>query len=78
MDARDLKYEDNIFDLVIDKSTTDSILCGEKSFLNAAIVMKEVQRVLKTGGIYIVISYGSPENRVLHLVLICLIRKENT
>lgn len=27
---------------------------------------KEVQRVLKTGGYYFVISYGKPENRTLH------------
>lgn len=31
-------------------------------------MVKEVQRVLKTGGIYIIISYGSPENRIFHLV----------
>jgi hypothetical protein len=31
---------------------------------------KEVQRVLKSGGIYMVISYGAPENRLFHLVFI--------
>ena len=29
-------------------------------------MIKEVQRVLKTGGNYFVISYGKPDNRVLH------------
>ena len=78
MDIRDLKYEDNYFDLVIDKSTLDSILCGEKSFLNTAIVTKEIQRVLKAGGIYLVISYGTPENRMFHFVCIRQsYRKEN-
>jgi ubiquinone/menaquinone biosynthesis C-methylase UbiE len=67
MDVRDLKYEDNTFDLAVDKSTIDALLCGEKSFLNVAIMLKEVQRVLKVGGVYVIISYGQPENRVFHL-----------
>jgi ubiquinone/menaquinone biosynthesis C-methylase UbiE len=27
---------------------------------------KEIQRILKPGGIYFVVSYGRPENRVFH------------
>jgi ubiquinone/menaquinone biosynthesis C-methylase UbiE len=67
MDVRDLKFNDNTFDLAVDKSTIDALLCGDSSFLNVAIMTKEVQRVLKTGGIYMIISYGQPENRVFHL-----------
>jgi hypothetical protein len=67
MDVRDMKYGDNSFDLAIDKSTIDALLCGDSSFLNVAIMTKEVQRILKTGGIYMIISYGQPENRVFHL-----------
>ena len=66
MDVRDLKYSDKFFDIAVDKSTIDALLCGDNSFLNVAIMTKEVQRVLKTGGIYMVISYGAPENRVFH------------
>jgi len=40
MDALDLKYPDNFFDAVIDKSTIDAILCGDDSFLNVARMMK--------------------------------------
>ena len=69
MDCRDLPYEDKKFDVIIDKSTMDALLCGDQSFLNVAIMTKEVQRVLKTGGIYLIISYGQPENRVVHLVI---------
>ncbi len=68
MDVRDLQYDDEHFDVIIDKSTMDALLCGDQSFLNVAIMTKEVQRVLKTGGVYIVISYGQPENRIAHLV----------
>jgi ubiquinone/menaquinone biosynthesis C-methylase UbiE len=67
MDVRDLSYDDETFDLIIDKSTMDALLCGDQSFLNVAIMTKEVQRVLKTGGIYMIISYGQPENRIPHL-----------
>merc|ERR1711976_965660 len=67
MDVRDLKYKDHEFDMIIDKSTIDALLCGHQSFLNGAIMTKEVMRVLRTGGIYMIISYGLPENRINHL-----------
>ena len=67
MDVRDLKYENNSIDLAVDKSTIDALLCGENSYINVAKMIKEVQRVLKVGGYYMIISYGSPENRVVHL-----------
>lgn len=69
MDVRDLQFQDSHFDLIIDKSTIDALLCGEQSFLNVAIMTKEVQRVLKSGAIYMIISYGQPENRINHLVI---------
>lgn len=66
MDVRELKYPDNHFDLAIDKSTIDALLCGESSYINVAKMMKEVQRTLKENGVYMAISYGKPENRMLH------------
>ncbi len=66
MDVRDLQYEDETFDMIIDKSTIDALLCGDNAFLNVAIMLKEFSRVLKPGGIYFVISYGKPENREFH------------
>ena len=68
MDVRQIKYADKFFDIAIDKSTIDALLCGDNSFLNVAVMTKEVQRVLKNGGIYMVISYGAPENRTFHFV----------
>lgn len=67
MDVRDIKYESNTFDLAIDKSTIDALLCGEDAFINVAKMIKEVQRVLKVGGYYMIISYGAPNYRVCHL-----------
>jgi EEF1A lysine methyltransferase 4 len=68
MDVRELKYQDEMFDLVIDKSTIDALLCGNFAYLNVAIMLKECQRVLKTGGYYMAISYGVPDNREFHLI----------
>lgn len=66
MDCCNMKYPDEYFDVAIDKSTIDAILCGDNAFINVAMMMKEVQRVLKTGGHYLAISYGKPENRSFH------------
>ena len=41
MDCRDLKYASEMFDLVIDKSTIDALLCGSFAFLNVAVMLKE-------------------------------------
>ena len=91
----DMKFESDFFDLIIDKSTIDALLCGDHAFLYVALMMKvmidtiikqqlticqainyymisdfcvqECQRVLKQElGSYMAISYGTPENRVLH------------
>lgn len=66
MDCTDLKYEDESFDFVFDKSTIDALLCGNDSYLNVAKMLSEVQRILKEGGIYFIVSYGEPYNRTFH------------
>jgi ubiquinone/menaquinone biosynthesis C-methylase UbiE len=59
-------YQDSSFDILIDKSTIDALLCGDDSFLKTAKMLKEAQRVLKVGGVYLAISYGNPESREFH------------
>ena len=67
MDCCSLKYPDNFFDIAIDKSTIDALLCGDNSFLLTALMLKEGQRVIKENtGVYFAISYGKPETRVFH------------
>ena len=64
MDCCRLKYPDNFFDVAIDKSTIDALLCGDNSFIITALMLKESQRVInENGGRYIAISYGKPEAR---------------
>lgn len=62
----DLKYEKQSFDLVLDKSTIDALLCGDHAYINTAKMLKECQKVLKVGGIYMAVSYGEPPNRLEH------------
>ena len=57
---------DNMFDVAIDKSTIDALLCGNHSQLMVAMMLKEAQRVIKPGGYYIAISYGQPKDRAYH------------
>jgi 2-polyprenyl-3-methyl-5-hydroxy-6-metoxy-1,4-benzoquinol methylase len=44
MDVKSLKYPDNSFDIAIDKSTIDALLCGEDSFYNVALMIKVIIR----------------------------------
>jgi len=67
MDVCEMEYKDETFDLIIDKSTIDALLCGDHSYMIVAKMLKEISRVLKTGGYYVIISYGQPENRMIHL-----------
>ena len=65
-DIRCMDYPDNTFDVVFDKSTLDAICCADDSFVNIALTLSEIQRVLKVGGTYICISYGCPPDREHH------------
>eukprot|EP00359_Climacostomum_virens_P003416 CAMPEP_0204907420 /NCGR_PEP_ID=MMETSP1397-20131031/6573_1 /ASSEMBLY_ACC=CAM_ASM_000891 /TAXON_ID=49980 /ORGANISM="Climacostomum Climacostomum virens, Strain Stock W-24" /LENGTH=206 /DNA_ID=CAMNT_0052076567 /DNA_START=1 /DNA_END=621 /DNA_ORIENTATION=- len=67
MDAQNLEFPDNCFNLVVDKGTLDCILCNENSFAKALTVLRNVHRVLAPGGIYILVSYGVPDTRVGYL-----------
>jgi hypothetical protein len=41
MDALQMQFENGSFDIVIDKSTIDAILCGKSSFINVAKMVFE-------------------------------------
>ena len=66
MNCTNLEYEDEFFDIIIDKSTLDALLCGSQAYKKTATMLKECQRVLKTGGYYVCVSFGQPNTRELH------------
>ena len=41
MSACELEYEDEFFDIIIDKSTIDALLCGSKAYKRVAEMTKE-------------------------------------
>jgi len=67
MDATSLDIPDENFDAVIVKGTMDAILCGEGSTTNVAKMCAEVSRVMKPNSVFVVVSYGIPENRLSYL-----------
>ncbi|KAK3125897.1 hypothetical protein QOZ80_7BG0611120 [Eleusine coracana subsp. coracana] len=68
MDVRDMSmFSDESFDCAIDKGTLDSLMCGVDAPLSAAQMVLEVDRLLRPGGVFILITYGDPSVRVPHL-----------
>ncbi|CAA6654070.1 unnamed protein product [Spirodela intermedia] len=68
MDVRDMSFfPDESFDSVIDKGTLDSLMCGINARISASQMLGEVNRLLKPGGIYMLITYGDPSLRIHHL-----------
>jgi len=45
----------------------DAVLCSENNLKDVQSLLKEMYRVLKTGGVYLMISHGAPDNRVNHI-----------
>lgn len=56
-------FQGGDFNVVIDKGTLDTILCGDNSEANVEKMLMEINRVLKPNGVFICISYGSEEQR---------------
>lgn len=83
LDARNMEFiPDQCFDLIIDKGRIlplifldshthaalfDSILCSPNNLSDMEALLKEMYRVLKLGGVYIIISHGGPDSRVGHI-----------
>lgn len=59
-----MEFEDGTFDVVIDKCVLDAVLCAEDATRKALRVIREVNRVLKMGGKYLMFSHSQPKNRV--------------
>ncbi len=67
MNCCSMGFPDASFDAVIDKALLDSLLCGENSTVNTGKYVGTVARLLKPGGAFIIVSFGTPENRLSYL-----------
>ena len=60
MDACNMSFENEKFDIIFDKATLDSIRCGMNFQFQVDQYLKEIRRVLKPEGIFICISHAKP------------------
>lgn len=60
----DMKYQNESFEVVIEKALLDSILCKKDGTRDAFKMLKEVHRVLVSKGYFICISHGDDESRL--------------
>jgi len=67
MDVRSMDSPDASFNVVVDKGTLDSVLCGESSTGNVQKALNEITRVLDSKGVYVCISHGQPSYRLSYL-----------
>ncbi|GIQ81694.1 hypothetical protein KIPB_002694 [Kipferlia bialata] len=56
---------DATYDIIIDKATIDSLLCGEGARQKVNDTLSHCSRILKAGGSLISISYAQPDMRLL-------------
>jgi len=63
MDIKKMTFKDATFDLVIDKGTIDALMCASRGEAEAEAAVGEVARVLRPGGTFVVVSYGTPQMR---------------
>ncbi|KAF6984565.1 hypothetical protein CFC21_002549 [Triticum aestivum] len=65
LDVRDMSFfGDGSFDCIIDKGTLDAMMCGDDAPHGAYKMLAEVARLMRPGGIYMLITYGAPKERL--------------
>jgi len=60
-DVLNMTFEDESFDVVIDKSLIDTLLCYDQSVTRVGQMVQEIHRVLKKDGVYVTMSLHTPE-----------------
>ena len=67
MDVLDMKeFSTGTFNVVFDKGTLDSVLCGDDSVNDVTRMLGEIYRVLAPGGKYICVTFGDQAHRKKH------------
>eukprot|EP00768_Dysnectes_brevis_P008088 gnl/Dysnectes_brevis/713_a786_5606.p1 GENE.gnl/Dysnectes_brevis/713_a786_5606~~gnl/Dysnectes_brevis/713_a786_5606.p1 ORF type:complete len:216 (+),score=42.65 gnl/Dysnectes_brevis/713_a786_5606:40-648(+) len=66
MDCCELGFSDGDFDVVFEKASMDSLLCGENAADRVNQTLDHIHRVLKPGGVFISVSYANRDMRSLY------------
>ena len=66
-DITKMPYDDNFFDFIFDKGTIDCFVASTESTKKINVALMEISRVLKQGGYFVQISYGTPNTRTSFL-----------
>lgn len=61
------KIQSNSIDVVFDKGTMDSLMSSNSAVRTVSAILQEVSRILKPGGIFVEVSYGTPNTRMQFL-----------
>jgi ubiquinone/menaquinone biosynthesis C-methylase UbiE len=64
MDVTALQYESGAVTTVLDKATLDTMFNADDEQVAVNRMLDETHRVLAPGGVYVVVSYGEPEDRL--------------
>jgi ubiquinone/menaquinone biosynthesis C-methylase UbiE len=76
MDITELNFKENFFDIIIDKGTTDNIYCYKNPLKTIAIYYKEINKVLKNNGYFLIISHSELNKREINISNICYLNFE--
>ena len=60
MDACNMTFEDQTYEIILDKGTFDTIRCTANFHLQVEQYLKEVRRLLVPNGVFVCISHGIP------------------
>ncbi|CAL4900561.1 unnamed protein product [Urochloa decumbens] len=65
IDVRNMSFfGDESFGCILDKGTLDAMMCADDAPDGASKMLAEVARLLRPRGIYLLITYGAPKERV--------------
>mmetsp|Transcript_34017 Transcript_34017/g.101200 ORF Transcript_34017/g.101200 Transcript_34017/m.101200 type:complete len:123 (-) Transcript_34017:103-471(-) len=61
------EFEDASFSGVLDKGTLDALMCGDTAEEDASRMLSEISRVLRPGGVYMMITSHPPYSRYRYI-----------
>ena len=64
MDATKMTFEDESFDVIIDKGTLDALICATDLIMSTNLLKEQLRVLKKKTGKWYIISHGKPHSRM--------------